>query len=1234
MADLQPLLSRLTDAAHQRGRQFERVCKWFLEHAPEYKLLLRRVWLWDEWPGRWGVDAGIDLVAETVDGKLWAIQAKAYGPHTSITKRDVDTFLSESARSEFSYRLLIATTDRIGRTAQRTIESQEKHAGRLLLSDLQRFDLDWPESPKRLLGRLTKPKSPKRHQHKAIVDVVKGFDRSDRGQLVMACGTGKTLVGLWVSEKLEAKRTLVLLPSLSLLSQTLRSWATDTQQGFSYLVVCSDETVKSDDHWTSSVSDLGLPATTAPSEIAQFLRRRGRLVVFATYQSTPRLAQASSLRCPQFDLVIADEAHRCTGPTSSAFTTALDPSKIRTKRRLFMTATPRYFTDRVQKAASDVDLEIASMDDQQLYGPVFHRLTFGQAIAQDLLSDYQVLIVGVDEPTYLKWAERAELVTQDGATVTDARTLAAQIALARAMQKHNLRRVISFHSRISRADEFAASLPDVIRWMPRSRRPSGRLWCTHVSGQMPTGKRNALLDRLRGLEEDERGLLANAQCLGEGVDVPALDGVVFVDPRRSQVDVIQAVGRAIRKAPDKSIGTIILPVFIEGDKDQHEALESSAFKPVWQILKALRAHDDEMADQLDAARRHLGRRGSGQAKLPGRIVVDLPRAIGTRFAQAFEVEVVRRTTKKPDLTAAQILEWADAHFLRMGKWPTTESGTVPDDPDENWASINANLRLGLRGLPGESSLAQLLQSQRGVRNHKNLPPLSEERILEWAEAHFQSTGEWPRRKSGPVGESPEETWQAIDTCLGRSGSRGLPGGSSLAKLLELHRGVTNHKNRPALSRDEILAWADDHHEYTGEWPKMHAGVVRAAPGETWGGIQVALSQGKRGLAGRSSLPQLLKERRGVRNDKSLPDLCERDILRWADEHRRRTGEWPKVKAGSIHAASGETWSGVNASLTLGLRGLPCGSSLANLLAGHRAVPNRMNLPDLSIEQILSWADDHKKRTSKWPHAHGGDVLAAPGETWIAIGGSLAAGRRGLPAGSSIARLLAEHRGVRHRDNTPKLSVVQILRWADQHHAKTGTWPTRTSGPVRDVPGETWARINGSLVIGNRGLAGGSSVARLLKERRGVRNISDLPALSVHQILAWADEHKKRTEKWPTSSSGTLHAAPGETWAGVARALGLGSRGLRGGSSLARLLEQHRGTRNLRNLKNLSERKILSWADDHFKRAGKWPTVKSGEVRAEPGETWAAINRMLWVGGRGLEGGSSLSRLIRRERLGT
>jgi predicted helicase len=672
VASILELYASLSPDERRRGRQFERICKWFLENDPEYGREIKRVWLWDKWPGRWGRDKGIDLVAEGFDGKIWAIQSKAYALNHSVTKNDIDRFLSESSRKSISYRLLITTAAEIGHNAREVIQGQEKGVGYLLHSDLKKRKLNWPSSPDNLSAKQEAPNRPRRDQQRAIADVIRGFKSHDRGQLIRACGTGKTLIGLRVAEAMESQRTLVLVPSLSLVSQILSDWTKDGLRPFRFLPVCSDETIGGEDHLVAHVSELGVPATTNPSEVARFLRGTGRRVVFATYQSTPTVALAlKQHKLKPFDLVIADEAHRCAGVKAGAFANVLDSQQIRARKRLFMTATPRIASEASKSRADSMGLELVSMADHEVFGPVFHELKFSDAIRLKLLTDYRVEIIGVDDPLYRKYAEHGVFVTVDGRTATDARILTSHIAVAKAIKKYDLRRIITFHGRVARARDFADQFPQFIRWMPKADIPTGEIWTELISGNMASNKRDAILDRLREVEPPARGIVTNARCLSEGIDVRALDGVAFIDPKESQVDIIQAVGRAIRRAERKRHGVIILPVYISSDEDEEKTLEDSSFKQVWRVLRALRSHDDQLASELDNLRANLGKRGKVRANLPAKININLPTRLNAKFADAFYLRTVRSITPLPPLTEDQILKWADAHNRKTGKWPNS-----------------------------------------------------------------------------------------------------------------------------------------------------------------------------------------------------------------------------------------------------------------------------------------------------------------------------------------------------------------------------------------------------------------------------------------------------------------------------------------------------------------------------------------------------------------------------------
>ena len=404
------------------------------------------------------------------------------------------------------------------------------------------------------------------------------------------------------------------------------------------------------------------------------------------------------------------------------------------------------------------------------------------------------------------------------------------------------------------------------------------------------------------------------------------------------------------------------------------------------------------------------------------------------------------------------------HHERKGDWPNQDSGPVIDITGETWSALNAALLVGCRGLAGGSSLAKLLDEKRGVRNLGNLPPLTEERILNWADSHKQRTGKWPVQNSGSIDDAPGETWPGINTAL-QKGTRGLPGGSSIVKLLEEKRGIRNQANLPYLTEEQILKWADAHKAHTGKWPKRTSGPVTGALHESWSAIANALVAGLRGLPGGSSLAVLLEEKRGVRNHLTLPPLTEEQILKWADAHKERTGDWPGKESGIIAESPRDTWVNVNTALRVGLRGLGGSSSLTQLLADKRGVSNSAAHATLTIEQILAWADAYHERTGNWPKRRAGGIPEAPGENWANVDAALQRGSRGLSGKSSLVKLLAERRGVRNSADRSSLSIEQILNWADTYHARTGDWPKARSGDIPEAPGESWANIDVALSAG-------------------------------------------------------------------------------------------------------------------------------------------------------------------------
>ena len=621
------LRSRVSTSVGQ-GLVFERLIKAFLSEDPLFQERFSRVWLWPEWPGRRGErDTGIDLVAEERDGGVCAVQCKFYGAGEYIGRDEIDPFLVNSARRPFTARIFVSTTERWTKNAEKVLADQHIPVQRIGIAELAASPFDWsrfdPDHPDQLFRH--RPKQVRPHQRAAIDDVLAGLEHYERGKLIMACGTGKTFTALRIAEERVPAGGVVLfcVPSISLLSQSLRAWTADARRPLHCLAVCSDDQVTRDSE-DIHVYDLALPATTSPETIVEHLRIAATeasseagplIVVFSTYQSLDRVASAQRRGAPVFDLVVADEAHRTTGALASeegfsGFTLVHDKSRLRASRRLYMTATPRLYTDRAKAKARETDVVLCSMDDEALYGPELHRLGFGKAVEGDLLSDYRVIVLMVDE-AYVSEAAHGpltdaglELPLQDAARLVGCwRGLSKRGATPDefAYDPAPMRRAVAFSTTIAVSKRVRAALPEVVQSLRASGAEGVGCETLHVDGSMGALERDQALAWLReGPPEGGCRVLTNAKCLSEGVDVPALDAVVFVNPRKSQIDVVQAVGRVMRKSVGKRYGYVVIPVAVPAGEDPEKVLDDNErYKVVWQVLQALRAHDDRFDAEIN-----------------------------------------------------------------------------------------------------------------------------------------------------------------------------------------------------------------------------------------------------------------------------------------------------------------------------------------------------------------------------------------------------------------------------------------------------------------------------------------------------------------------------------------------------------------------------------------------------------------------------------------------------------
>lgn len=618
------------------GDRFERLICRYLELDPIYQDRFSHVWMWNEWPQKGNVgDVGIDLVAQVrATGEYCAIQCKFYLPDHTLSKENIDSFFTAAGKSQFTSCMIVSTTDKWGKNAEDALVNQSKPVTRLRVQDLDNSPIDWSRFTLKRpqdLG-LRQRKTIRGHQKEALADVVKGLAVADRGKLIMACGTGKTFTALRIAEHLAPEgHILFLVPSLSLLSQSLREWTAESARPFHSLAVCSDVNIGKkrakgdDDKADIATCDLLFPATTSARQIVRQYRDIQAVskkeaappqmtVVFSTYQSIQAVSEAQKAGLPEFDLIVCDEAHRTTGVTLSGedesnFVKVHDADYLRGKKRLYMTATPRIYSDDTKGKAKDAEAELCSMDDTALYGEELHRLGFGEGVSKGLLSDYKVLVLAVDEKYVSKTFQRQiadanhELNLDDAVKITGCWNGLAKRFERSATPDAELqgdtapmRRAVAFSRTIKASKAFTGQFAQMIEVYRAAHPEEDNLTCEldHVDGTFGALRRNALLDWLKeDAPENTCRILSNARCLSEGVDVPALDAVLFLNPRNSVIDVVQSVGRVMRRAEGKKYGYIILPIGIPADMAPEEALkDNEKYKVVWQVLQALRAHDD------------------------------------------------------------------------------------------------------------------------------------------------------------------------------------------------------------------------------------------------------------------------------------------------------------------------------------------------------------------------------------------------------------------------------------------------------------------------------------------------------------------------------------------------------------------------------------------------------------------------------------------------------------------
>jgi superfamily II DNA or RNA helicase len=701
-----------------RGEAFEEFSAALLELHKDY-YQATKIWRFrnvpDEILERLGCsnrqDVGIDGVILHYDDTLTAYQSKFRLDRSDIpSQRELSTFYMVSDRTDF--RLIIANVEDLPRVVR-----ERKAHGQYLVDSLLNLPEEFFASLQEYVfherPNVGPPLESRPFQLQAIDAVIEGFREHLRGQAILPCGSGKTLIGKWIADRLGAKRILIMVPSLALIKQTLEEWYKVRGPGFRYICICSDQSVAllhSEDGWESDPSDQDFRVSTDSRELAAFLRQSSPLphVVFSTYQSSAVLVDGLRELAMQkccFDLVICDEAHKVAGAAGKPFAQVLDDEKIPATKRLFMTATPRVIAPQYRKNTEEDVAPIVSMDELDVFGPVFYRMSFAEAIQQNIISDYRVVVIGVSENEVAELARAGRTIETEDQERWEAQGLAQRIALGKAIGLYGIKKIFSFHNRVARASDFVdANRPDSFPAVLDKMSPNLHYIAKHINGEMSAGARNRIL---REFKMSARGIITNARCLGEGVNVPVVDGVFFADSRSSVIDIVQATGRALRIVPGKSRAYVIIPVLIREEEDAETIIQTSRFELVWQVLSAMASQDERVEGAIREARI---RQGEGKAPILGQthasdrrdmpdantILMGFPKHIGfSEYQSFFSLEMMEHLGTRWHLRFGALKKYMQVHGeepdqdtefegLKIGSWLTAQraahkKGKLPKD---------------------------------------------------------------------------------------------------------------------------------------------------------------------------------------------------------------------------------------------------------------------------------------------------------------------------------------------------------------------------------------------------------------------------------------------------------------------------------------------------------------------------------------------------------------------------
>ncbi|MGD9667848.1 MAG: Helicase associated domain protein [Hyphomicrobiaceae bacterium] len=728
-ADVESALSKLgPDGKTEKGRVFEELTRLYLLTNPIFATRLVEVWHHTDVPqkvadelGLQRPEIGVDLVALTRDGDYWAIQCKFHQDRSqNVTYDELKTFLSITERKQtyekLSHRIVATSANGI---SDRVHKAHPHKLAFLTAADFTSLGPDDFRCFRELLQGekpTFQPWSPRPHQRSAVAAAIKHFKDAGntRGKLIHPCGSGKSLTAYWISEALSSKTVLIAVPSLSLVRQTLGSWTRESvanSRDMKWLAVCSDQDVSKSDDPAMRAVDLGIDVTADREIVASFLSSStdSTKVLMTTYQSGRVVSEGVGKAKASFDLGVFDEAHKTVGAEGGLFAHLLSDANVPISRRVFMTATERQY-----RGNSD---DILSMDDASVYGGTFDQLSFKAALELDppILSDYRIVSIIVTKSEIERLIAENAFVRSDGKEWSlegDAPTFASLVALRKSIEKYGIRHTVSFHRSIKRAKEFT----ELNKEASKADTTLGSLQSFHVSGSDSTGTRAAVIDRF---VDAVPSLITNARCLTEGVDVPAIDAVLFADPRQSKIDIVQAAGRAMRRFEGKRLGYIIVPVIIDEDSDEPS---DDAFVQIIKVVSALAMEDERIIEEFKSIA--PGKRSCGtnivEIDVPeyvriefGDLLENIETRIWDRLGWGWEKGFERLKAYLAKNGQAQVAaSYVDETGFRLGSWTNTRRVSYKN------GNIAAEQVAALEALPGWTWDVRRAEFEEGLKKLK------------------------------------------------------------------------------------------------------------------------------------------------------------------------------------------------------------------------------------------------------------------------------------------------------------------------------------------------------------------------------------------------------------------------------------------------------------------------------------------------------------------------------------